>query len=471
MRGVTLLGACALLTARVCAALPAGPELQVNSSGTGDQGYPSACVDAGGTATVAWESRGASGGALVTRRFDRAGAPVAAELILDALAPGVVQAPAVACTPDGGYVVVWERRDGDDFTVAARRIAADGTAAPLLAVSATAGRQRGATVCDDAAGNFVVVWQSYGQDGDGYAVVARRFDAAGAPRGDEQVVNQTTAGSQLHPAIACAAGGDFVVVWESRGQDGDGGAIAARGFAADGSAGDEQVLNTTTAGDQRLPAVAALPEGGGYVVAWESEGQDGDESAIIARRLDGAPAPLGGEIAVNSVAAYSQEQPAVAVSGSDVVVAWSSPGDGDGYGVYARRFDLAGQPRAGEALVNVATAGVQGAVSDEGGGLTAAGNAAGALLVAWQSLRLQGAAPDGDGMGVFARAGVAARCAGDCDGDGTVAIDELVRGVALALDDGSAAACAALDADGDDRVVIAELIAAVASALNGCGDD
>ena len=51
-----------------------------------------------------------------------------------------------------------------------------------------------------------------------------------------------------------------------------------------------------------------------------------------------------------------------------------------------------------------------------------------------------------------------------------VAIEELVRGVGLALLDESAATCAALDADGDDRIVINELIAAVAAALNGCAD-
>ena len=281
------------------------------------------------------------------------------------------------------------------------------------------------------------------------------------------IVNQTSPASQHHPAIACDAAGGFAVVWESRGQDGDGGAIVARRYDGSGAAAAEQQLNSTAAGDQRLPAIAALP-GGGFIVAWESEGQDGDESGIVARRLDHDLAPLGGELQVNSAAIYSQEQPAVAVSGDDVVIAWSSPGDGDGYGVFARRFDTAGQPRGAEALVNVAAAGTQGAVSDEGGGLTAAGNGSGALLVAWQSLRLKGAAPDGDGMGVFARAELPASCAGDCDGDGAVAIDELIRGVGLALGDGSAAECTALDADGDDRVVIAELIAAVAAALNGC---
>ena len=57
-------------------------------------------------------------------------------------------------------------------------------------------------------------------------------------------------------------------------------------------------------------------------------------------------------------------------------------------------------------------------------------------------------------------------CAGDCDGDGTVTVAELIGGVASAL--GSAAPCAALDADGDGVARIDELVAAVNAALAGC---
>jgi len=467
-----LLGAWVVLVAGTALALPAGPEFQVNTDTAGDQGYPAACIDDAGGATVAWESLGADGTSAVrTRRFDAAGVALGGEATLDALTGGLAQAPAIACAPDRGYVVAWERRDGDDFDIAARRVGADGTASPPDAINATfSGRQRAPAVCTDVGGNFVVAWQSDGQDGDGYDIVARRFDATGAPRVDELLVNTTTADAQQHPAIACGRAGDFVVVWESRGQDGDGGAIVARRFAADGTGGDEHLLSTTAAGDQRLPSIAALPNDGGFFVAWESEGQDGDESGIVARRVDADLTPLDGEIAVNSVAAYSQEQPAVAVSGDGIAVAWSSPGDGDGYGIFARRFDGAGGALGPEILVNLATAGTQGAVSDEGGGVTAAGNAAGALLVAWQSLRLRGPQPDGDGLGIFARAAPATTCAGDCNGDGSVGIEELVRGVGLAVLDESAATCAALDANGDDRIVINELIAAVAAALNGCAN-
>ncbi|MEO8604055.1 MAG: hypothetical protein ABI629_15875 [bacterium] len=58
-------------------------------------------------------------------------------------------------------------------------------------------------------------------------------------------------------------------------------------------------------------------------------------------------------------------------------------------------------------------------------------------------------------------------CAGDCNGDGSVDVSELITGVNMAL--GNAAnACAAMDGDANDSVSVAELIQAVNAALAGC---
>ncbi|MDX2168091.1 MAG: protocatechuate 3,4-dioxygenase [Deltaproteobacteria bacterium] len=61
-----------------------------------------------------------------------------------------------------------------------------------------------------------------------------------------------------------------------------------------------------------------------------------------------------------------------------------------------------------------------------------------------------------------------AGCAGDCSGDGSVGVDEVVRGVNIALGNGELSACPAFDADGNGAVAIDDLIAAVNAALNGC---
>jgi 6-phosphogluconolactonase (cycloisomerase 2 family) len=59
-------------------------------------------------------------------------------------------------------------------------------------------------------------------------------------------------------------------------------------------------------------------------------------------------------------------------------------------------------------------------------------------------------------------------CAGDCDGDGRVAINELIAGVSIALGDQPLSQCAAFDTSGDGLVAIDEIIAAVDNALGGC---
>lgn len=59
-------------------------------------------------------------------------------------------------------------------------------------------------------------------------------------------------------------------------------------------------------------------------------------------------------------------------------------------------------------------------------------------------------------------------CSGDCNGDGTVTVDELIRGVNVALGTAAVDTCAAMDGNADGTVVVNELIAAVNRALSGC---
>ncbi len=63
---------------------------------------------------------------------------------------------------------------------------------------------------------------------------------------------------------------------------------------------------------------------------------------------------------------------------------------------------------------------------------------------------------------------IAQSCAGDCNGDGSVRIGELIQGVNIALGRASADECTAIDSNADGQVGIGELIQAVRSALDGC---
>src|SRR5690606_11821274 len=131
------------------------------------------------------------------------------------------------------------------------------------------------------------------------SVQGQRFAANGAPVGAQFQVNTYTTNGQTHPAVAMAADGRFVVVWESNGAaSGDTSGWSGRGrrYAADGTpAGPEFQVNTYTNADQRYPAVAANSSGD-FLVVWQSLGSNnGDDSqrSIQAQRFTANGTPIG----------------------------------------------------------------------------------------------------------------------------------------------------------------------------------
>ncbi len=67
-----------------------------------------------------------------------------------------------------------------------------------------------------------------------------------------------------------------------------------------------------------------------------------------------------------------------------------------------------------------------------------------------------------------ASAATAQICGGDCNQDGSVTVDELVRGVNIALGTVAVDLCRSFDTNNDGAVTVDEIVAAVINALNGC---
>ena len=188
----------------------------------------------------------------------------------------------------------------------------------------TAGSQQMPAVAALKSG-YVVVWASNGQDGSGYGIYAQRFTAAGAKRAARLARQHHDDGRQTSPAVAGLSDGGFVVVWQSNGEDGSGFGIYGQRFTAAGAkVGTEFKVNTTTAGNQTQPAVAALA-GGGFVVTWTSSGQDGSGLGVYAQRYDATGKAQGSEFLVNKTTAGDQSMPSIAgLTGGGFVVAWQS---------------------------------------------------------------------------------------------------------------------------------------------------
>jgi hypothetical protein len=185
----------------------------------------------------------------------------------------------------------------------------------------------------DAAGAFVMTWSAMGtSDYDVYAqqFAPGGSPSGGAFMVNDEsseVVNGTTIipGSQLMPAVGVDSAGDFTIVWTSFGQDNaendnpgtDDYGIYARMYNANGSNFYDTALgsypleyrvNATTVGNQVAPAISRNDADGNSIMAWVGPDTASGGSAIFLRIVD-PPTP----------AAVRAATPSLSVSGLTVV--------------------------------------------------------------------------------------------------------------------------------------------------------
>ena len=325
------------------AGTPLGGEFRINTYTPLFQGDPSVGgADGSGNFVVVWQSnpgQDGSQGGIFGQRYAATGAPLGAEFRVNTYTTGNQSLPSAAVSLSGPFGVVWRSTDGSAYGVVGQRFAVSG--APLSAEfrvnTYTTQAQTPTGVATDSVGNFVVVWQS-AQDGSLQGVFAQRFAVSGAPVGPEFQVNTYTLDEQVNAAVDMDGAGNFVVMWQSRGQDGSAEGIFGQRYASTGApVGGEFRVNTATAGSQYTPAVAA-DASGNFVVTWSS--YDGSSNGTFGQRFAGSGAPLGPEFRVNTFTLANQVFSSVGADGTGrFVVAWRSDiEDGSGYGIFAQRY-------------------------------------------------------------------------------------------------------------------------------------
>jgi hypothetical protein len=175
--------------------------------------------------------------------------------------------------------------------------------------------------------SYVITWASLRPDGSVWDIYAQRFEASGTGIGTEFRVNRYTNDSQTSPTVTGLADGGYVITWTSTGQDGSGFGIYAQRFnASDVAVGSETRVNSHTVDDQSIPEVTALVDGG-YIITWVSASQNGSVWDIYAQRFDGSGAAVGSELRVNTTTSGFQTAPAVSgLANGGYVVTWQSAG-------------------------------------------------------------------------------------------------------------------------------------------------
>ena len=170
-------------------------------------------------------------------------------------------------------------------------------------------------------------------------------------------VNTHTSDSQRNSSTTALADGGFVVTWQSDGQDGSNYGIYAQRYDASGNTqGAEFQVNTYTSSHQSNPSTTALADGG-FVITWADYGQTIYYWDCFAQRYDADGNKVGNDFQVNTFYGYEQDNPKIsALNDGSFVIIWQSNfqdnnTDND-YGVYAQRYDGSGNTLGSEFQVN-----------------------------------------------------------------------------------------------------------------------
>ncbi len=321
-------------------------ETAANTFTVGAQNAPGTALLSTGNYVVVWRSvaqgsdTGTNGG-IYARVFNSSAVAQTAELRISPLDNVNQLAPAVAALSGGRFVVAYtDVSNANDiiFTIVS---AAGVTGSYVTAHTVTTGAQSAARLAALPNGNFALVWVNPNNGND---ISARVFSGTdGSAVGTEFTVNTTTAGAQNQPDVAAiGASGDFAVVWRDAANAGD---ILARRANASGTIGSE-ISVVATATNQNAPRVTGFSDGR-FVVCYTDPGLDGDgttETNMYFRRYAADGTPAAAAARANSNILGNQTAPSITTLGNgNFLLSWTSTiQDYEGTGIFARRFQADG---------------------------------------------------------------------------------------------------------------------------------
>ncbi|MDW3223931.1 MAG: Ig-like domain-containing protein [Paracoccaceae bacterium] len=231
-------------------------------------------------------------------------------------------------------------------------------------------------------------------DGDGGVSIQQIVQVTVIPEADgavpvaDEVQNNTfTNSTQQFSDIAVLNDGGWVVVWESTGQQSSGTSVYAQRYSADGSAvGEEFLVDSNPINSQSESAVTGLSDGG-FAITWYDSNQSGVRVQLY--NTDGST--RGGETVVETQISSTQSQPAIASYDGGFAIVWADFGSVSG-DIKLQRFDNSGSTVGSETQINDITVSRQDTPQ-------LAAESDGSLRVVWTD---QGGS-DGNFYGVYAR--------------------------------------------------------------------
>lgn len=208
-----------------------GTGITVKSEAKTAQRYPDVAAANDGYVVV-FEDKSAPGDSdgISVQRIGADGTIVGSLLRANSHVEGKQRYPRVAGLNGGGFVVVWNSAAQDGWGLGVYGQFYDDSSNPvgreIRLNTTTEGDQWTPAVCDGNDGQAMVAWLGDQQDGDSGSVVARFLGNSGSGS-DEFLLNTYTTSSQFIRSVCRLSNGRFAAAWESQGEDGDGWGVVA----------------------------------------------------------------------------------------------------------------------------------------------------------------------------------------------------------------------------------------------------
>ncbi len=374
--------------------IPYGKEFQVNTLTKWAQFDPAVAVLKDGSVVVCWTSAEETGSFtnIIGQCFDATGRKKGAEFLINTQKQITAERPQIAALETGKYVISWDANYDVYYQIfdpngakSGDQVQATFSPMPQLSNFVIGSKDSGFVViwadwitdpyrswivgqCYDYQGNkignelrlwdnfynnsytpsaagltdggFIVCWHGQCKNFASNFIFSQLLDKNGEKRGEAFAIVGDPYKKQWKPTISILNDSIFVVCWESGNIDNSKSGIEGQLCSVSGiKYGNGFQINTYIQNDQLNPVSIAL-QNGGFVVCWESQGQDGSKSGIFGQVFDANANKKWLEFQVNSYTQNSQSSPAVAaLPNGGFIVVWDSDGqDGDGTGIYYKAF-------------------------------------------------------------------------------------------------------------------------------------
>ncbi len=336
------------------------PEFQINTNDqTDDQRHPDVDMDVNGNFCVVWQSNEDDVAFdqewdVYRKIYDIDGTVIAGRSRVNSTTSRNQQRPSVAMNENYVVVAYMSQFGTDAYSVRGRFYDATTGAAlqsPFDVMTNSGDHVAHVDVTIDDQGQAIFVWQTDNLDGDRNGIFASGYEQPNTQVFSEVQVNTTTSANQQEPAVAADSAGNAMVVWSSFGQDGSNYGIYSRLMTTAGSfSGSEVLVNSTTADAQDHARVEASRQGTRFVVTWTDETAAGDGGQGVMARHYEAGAFQGSDSLINATTNGRQMLSDVSIGSDnyDAIIAWqggnrkdaSSGADNDDFGVYVAAASL-----------------------------------------------------------------------------------------------------------------------------------